>query len=218
MSPTPSSSRIALISRAASRNSVRSAPTAPRMPSMPARQWSWCEPRRMQPVMLRRRAEIPDVRIAVAGEQRVARQLVARPLADDGARRVADVVLVEAQQRAEPRVRERRARAREAVVVQPAEIDALLEVDLRVARRLQRAIPAVMRIDVVGPDDLRLGALPSWPSRFSRRRSALAERLFVVREIDVFRRIGRASSAVRRTCCAAPAPCGCRRCRARRRA
>ena len=100
------------------------------------------QPRRVQPVVLRRRAEVPDVRIAVAGEQRVARQLVARPLADHGAGRVADVVLVEAQQRAQPGVGERRARAREPVVVQPAEVDALLEVDLRVARRLQRPVPA----------------------------------------------------------------------------
>ena len=55
-------------------------------------------------------------------------------------------------------MRQRRARAREAIVVQPAEIDALLEIDLRAARRLQRPVPAVMRIDVVGPDDLRLRA------------------------------------------------------------
>ena len=153
MPPTPSSSRIALISCAASRNSATSAPIAPRMPSMPARQWSCAQPRRVEPVVLRRRAEVPDVRVAVAGEQRVARELVARPLADDGARGVADVVLVEAEQRAEPRARQRRARAREPVVVQAAEVDALLEIDLRVARRLQRPVPPVMRVDVVGPDD-----------------------------------------------------------------
>ncbi len=39
---TPSAARMDLISFAASRNSVRSAPTAPRMPVSPARQWSWC--------------------------------------------------------------------------------------------------------------------------------------------------------------------------------
>ena len=44
------------------------------------------QPRRMQPVVLRRRAEIPDVRVAVAGQQRIARELVARPFADHGAR------------------------------------------------------------------------------------------------------------------------------------
>jgi hypothetical protein len=64
-------------------------------------------------------------------------------------------VLVEAQERAEARVRERGARAREAVIVQAAKVDPLLEVDLRVARRRERPVPAVMRIDVVGTDDLR---------------------------------------------------------------
>ena len=116
------------------------------------------QPRRMQPMVLRGGAEIPDVRIAVAGEQRIASELVARPFTDDRARDVTDVVLVEAQQRAESRFRERRARAREPVIVQSAEVDALLEIDLRVPRRLQRAIPVVMRIDVVGPDDRRLAA------------------------------------------------------------
>jgi hypothetical protein len=66
-------------------------------------------------------------------------------------------VLVEAEQRAEAGARERGARAREPVVVQPAEVDSLLEVDLRVSRRLQRPVPAVVRIDVVGPNELRLG-------------------------------------------------------------
>jgi len=42
MSPTPSASRIALISVAASRNSVMSLPTAPRNPRSPALQWSTC--------------------------------------------------------------------------------------------------------------------------------------------------------------------------------
>ena len=34
--------------------------------------------------------------------------------------------------------------------MQPAEIDALLEIHLRVAGRLQRAMPLVIRVDVVG--------------------------------------------------------------------
>ena len=53
------------------------------------------QPRAVQPVVLGRRPEIPDVRVAAAGEQRVAGHLVARPLADVGARDVADVVEVE---------------------------------------------------------------------------------------------------------------------------
>src|SRR5205085_11530609 len=85
-------------------------------------------------------------RLAVAGEQAPARELVARPLADDGAGDVADVVLVEHEQRAEAGRRERRPRAREAIGVEAAEVDALLEVDLHVTRRLQRTIPAVTRI------------------------------------------------------------------------
>ena len=60
-----------------------------------------------------------------------------------------------------PGIRERGAGAREPIVVQPAEIDPFLEIDLRVARRLQRPVPAVVRIDVVGPDDLRLA--PAFP-------------------------------------------------------
>src|SRR5262249_31067389 len=40
-----------------------------------------------------------------------------------------------------------------AVLVQAAEIDALLEIDLGVAGRLQRPLPVVVRIDVVGLDD-----------------------------------------------------------------
>ena len=142
MSATPSASRIDLISRAASRNSVMSPPVAPRKPEQAGAAMVVMQPRRVQPMMPRRRAEVPDVRIAVAGEQRIARQLVARPLADHRARDVADVVLVEAEQRAEARFGERRARAREAVIVQPPEVDALLEVDLRVARAPAAAGPS----------------------------------------------------------------------------
>jgi hypothetical protein len=107
------------------------------------------QPRCVKLVMARGAAEIPDVRLAVAGEQRVAGELVAGPFADHGAGRVADVVLVERKQRPEPRVRQRGAHAREAVLVQPAEIDALLEIDLRAPGRLQRPVPAVLGVDVV---------------------------------------------------------------------
>src|SRR5512145_160628 len=110
------------------------------------------QPRRVELVMARGAAEIPDVRLAVASEERVARELVARPLADHGARGVANVVLVERKERAKPGMRECGAHAREAVVVQTAEIDALLEIDLRAPGRLQRPVPAVLRIDVVGTD------------------------------------------------------------------
>src|SRR5204862_2306050 len=112
------------------------------------------QPRRVQAMVLRRRAEIPDVGIAVAGQQRVPCELVARPFADDRARDIADVVLVETEQRAQTGACEDGAGARQPIVMQPAEIDALLEIDLGVARRLQRTIPAVMWIDVVGADEL----------------------------------------------------------------
>src|SRR6185295_15684229 len=114
------------------------------------------EPGRVELVMPRRTAEIPDVGIAVSGEQRIARQLVARPLADYGAGRIADIVLVERKQRAQSRLRQGRAYPREAVFVQSAEVDALLEIDLRAPRRLQRTVPAVLRVDVVRTHDLRL--------------------------------------------------------------
>jgi hypothetical protein len=53
-------------------------------------------------------------------------------------------------------VGERGARSREPVVVQPPEIDALLEVDLGVPGGRKRPVPAVVRVDVVGADDVRL--------------------------------------------------------------
>ncbi len=63
-------------------------------------------------VVLGGRAEVPDVRIAAAGQERVAGHLVARPLADVGARDVADVVEVEEQDGARrPTPRGRRGRA-----------------------------------------------------------------------------------------------------------
>ena len=97
MSATPSARRIAAISRAAPRNRPASGATAPRSPIIPAWMFSGAQPRAVQPVVLGGRAEVPDVRLAAAGQQRVAGHLVARPLADVGARDVADVVEVEQQ-------------------------------------------------------------------------------------------------------------------------
>ena len=87
------------------------------------------QPRAVQAVVLRRRAEVPQVRLAAAGEEREARHLVARPLPDVGARDVADVVEVEDQQGAQLRCLERLADAVEPVVPQPLGVDALLPVD-----------------------------------------------------------------------------------------
>jgi hypothetical protein len=68
-------------------------------------------------------------------------------------------VLVEAEQRAQAGLRERRARSVEAVVVQASKVDPLLEIDLRAPGRLERAVPAVLRVDVVRTDDARLAPL-----------------------------------------------------------
>ena len=85
-----------------------------------------------------------------------------------------------------PGLRERGARAREAVVVQPAEVDALLEVDLRAARRLQRTIPAMLRIDAVGALLFRHA---SSCEDSSRRSVLLGERLdLLARELYACRR------------------------------
>src|SRR5215470_2926368 len=58
--------------------------------------------RRVEAMVPRGGAEVPDPGLAVAGQQAPARELVARPLADDGAGEIADVVLVEDEDRAEP--------------------------------------------------------------------------------------------------------------------
>ena len=107
--------------------------------------------RRGEPVVPRRRAEVPHPGLAVAGEEAPAGELVARPLADDGARDVADVVLVEqrAGRPAPTSASARRVRPRR-YVVQAAEVHPLLEIHLGVAGRLDRPVPAVLRVDRVG--------------------------------------------------------------------
>ena len=103
-----------------------------------------------EPVVARGGAEVPHPGLAVAGEQAPAGQLVAGPLADHGARDVADVVLVEDQQRAQARLGERAPGAGDAVVVEAAEVHALLEIHLGVARGLDGPVPPVLRVDRVG--------------------------------------------------------------------
>ena len=163
------------------------------------------QPGRVQPVMLGCRSEVPDVRVAVAGQERIARQLVARPFADDGAGRVADVVLVETEQRAQTRLAQRRARARQTVIVQPSEIDALLEIDLRVTGRLDGPRPVVVRIDVIRADELRLrdpflchGSVPwgRWPAWCLHSRADLCNRLRNTKTIN-----DPGPTSKRRACC-----------------
>ncbi len=85
--------------------------------------------------MLRGRAEVPDVRVAAPRLEGVAGHLVARPLADVGARDVADVVEVEQQDGADLGGVERaRARVR-TDSPQAVDVPALLPVDIHRARR-----------------------------------------------------------------------------------
>ena len=111
------------------------------------------EPRRIELVVHRGRAEVPQDRVGrAARQQRPAADLVALPLADLGRGEIADVVGVHHQQRAEIGLLQRHAGAREAIVVQAAVIDALLEIDAHGAERRQRAPPVVARVDVLGGD------------------------------------------------------------------
>src|SRR5437016_6047063 len=97
--------------------------------------------------MAGRRAEVPHPGLPVAGEERPARQLVACPFADHGARDVADVVLVEEEQASQTGAAQRLAHPAEAVGVEAPEVHALLEVDLHVAGGLERPVPAMARVD-----------------------------------------------------------------------
>ncbi len=110
------------------------------------------EPRRIELVMNRGRAEIPQDRVLAARQQHEARELVARPFADLGRGDVADVVVVEQQQRAEVGCLKRRLRAGEAITVQAPVVDALLEIDAHGAEHRQMAAPVVARVDVLGGD------------------------------------------------------------------
>ena len=109
--------------------------------------------------MFCRRAEIPHVRIAGTRQQAIASHFVARPLADHRRGDVADVVLVEGEDRAEAGFGKRLARASEPILVQASEIDAFLEVDRHLAERHQRPVPVMPWIDVFGLYDFRLGVL-----------------------------------------------------------
>ena len=110
------------------------------------------QPGRIEPVMHGGGAEVPQDRLAVARQQRPARNLVALPFADLGRGDVADVVDVEDQQRAALGILEHLLGAAEAVAVQAAVVDALLEIDPHDAERGQRTAPIVARVDVLGAD------------------------------------------------------------------
>src|SRR5437867_5461944 len=115
------------------------------------------EPRRVEPVVAGRRPEIPHPGLAVAGQEAPARELIPGPLADDRARDVADIVLVEDEQRAKAGAGQGLANPAQPVGVQAAEVHALLEVHLHVAGRLEGAVPRVSRVDGVRRHTARLG-------------------------------------------------------------
>ena len=81
-------------------------------------------------------------------------------------------------------MRERGARAREPIIVQAAKVDAFLEVHLRVAGRLQRPIPAMLRIDVVGSDDRGLVCL--FLRHVAYHPLFFRGRFLVIAQVDVF--------------------------------
>ena len=135
MSATPSSLRIRAISFAADRNRPASGGHGAAQADHAGVDVLRAHPRAVEPVVLGGRAEVPDVRIAAARQQRVAGHLVARPLADVGAGDVADVVEVEQQDRADLRRRERRAGASQPVGAQSVDVPALLPVDVHRTRR-----------------------------------------------------------------------------------
>ena len=114
------------------------------------------QPVAIEPVMDGGRAEVPDHGLVAAGQQREAAELVALPFADLGAGDVADVVDVEEQQRAAVAGGERGLRPGQAVVLQSPEIDAGLEVDPHLAGCRDLAVPAPVRVGVLGSENGRI--------------------------------------------------------------
>ena len=123
MSATPSARRISAISLAAPREQPGIRRDGAAQADHPAADVLGQQPRAVQPMVLGGRAEVPDVRLAAPGQEREAGHLVARPLADVGARDVPDVVEVEQQDGAERRRRPSACRRpREPVRPQPVDV------------------------------------------------------------------------------------------------
>src|SRR5262249_23857608 len=101
------------------------------------------QPWAINPVMPRGGTEVPNPRLAVAGDQAIPDQLVSCPLVNDGAGDITNIVLIEAQHRSKAGFGQRLARACNPIAMQALEVDSLFKVHLRRARRLQRPIPAM---------------------------------------------------------------------------
>src|SRR5262252_8193723 len=110
------------------------------------------EPGRVELVVDGGRAEVPQDRFAGSREQRPARELVALPFADLGRGDVADVVDVKDEQRAEIGGFQRLPHTAQPVTMEPAIVDALLEIDAHGAERRERAAPVETGVDVLGAD------------------------------------------------------------------
>ncbi len=82
----------------------------------------------LQAVGLGRRAEVPDLRAALPGDQREALALVERPVPDLGGGGVPDVRRLEQQHRAQVELVEHRPDPGEPVLAQPLEVDPVLPV------------------------------------------------------------------------------------------
>src|SRR4051794_21692832 len=131
-------------------------------------------PLRVDLVVLDRRAEVPQHRVAVAGQQCVADHLVAEGAADPRVRRVADVVEVEEQERpALARVQCRLRRA-EPVVAQPREVDPPLVVDPHVPGSRERSGHDVPPPDRPSSTSTSSG-LSSRPALWASRSSRIAK-------------------------------------------
>ena len=86
------------------------------------------EPRAVELVVSRSRPEVPEDRLAVAGEKAESDELVHRPRPDVGRGDVADVRHVEAQKRPELRLLQVRRRPLQALFAEPVEVGPLLPV------------------------------------------------------------------------------------------
>src|SRR5262249_46975323 len=108
--------------------------------------------RPLEPIVPRGRTAVPHPWLAPAAQPTPARDSVAPPLAHDTADQIEAVGLSQGPPGPETGGGQPLAPAPEPVGVQPPEVHAPLDVLLHAAGRLQRAVPAMARIDVLGAD------------------------------------------------------------------
>src|SRR5262245_34811862 len=108
-------------------------------------------------MMSRRRTEIPNPWFARSCKKTIADQFVTSPFADDRARDVTDVVLIEAQDRSITRIRQCLPGAGKPVSMEAAELDAFLKIHLSGSGRLKGPVPSVVRFEIVFIDGQEFG-------------------------------------------------------------